>query len=78
MRNYDEIIADAIDRPAFSNGFEWDHWSANWCDRCKLYETCPLVDVSLIEQKTPVEWIVREPMGLADRYECTEFEVIDE
>lgn len=34
MRSYDEIDADARDRPAFSNGTEGHGWMAANCDRC--------------------------------------------
>ena len=28
---------------AFSNGFEWDRWSENWCERCTKMDDCPLL-----------------------------------
>jgi hypothetical protein len=31
MRTYEEIYETARDTPPFSNGTEWELWSANWC-----------------------------------------------
>lgn len=53
---------------AFSNGTEWDCWSARWCHTClrdgmglapehpdaELY--CPIVTEALVGEKTPEQW----------------------
>lgn len=61
---------------AFSNGFEWDAWSANWCDRCTKDEVlpgCRLLDVALVEERIPAEWSPGND-DLGDRYHCSEFQ----
>lgn len=83
MRAYDEAMAAAADRPAFSNGFEGERWMAQWCERCAndlSIDTdggCPLLFVAL-NGKTPAEFIpgVTDEQGrvsLAQRYRCSEF-----
>lgn len=34
MRSYDEALAAAKDKPAFSNGSEGHAWTDRWCDTC--------------------------------------------
>jgi hypothetical protein len=57
---------------AFSNGFEWDRWSARWCDTCTYEATCPLIDMAYLGE-TPAEWTEVEPDGLETRYACSEY-----
>lgn len=47
----------AEERPAFSNGTEWDMWSSQWCNRCihDINEDCPLILIGFMG-RTPVEW----------------------
>lgn len=73
MKIYAEAEAAAQKRPAFSNGFEWDCWSAAWCNECVHEDDCPLILVAMLG-KTPVEWTEDEPLGLETRYVCQEFE----
>lgn len=65
----------------FSNGTEWEAWSANWCARCLVdkparegrYEDgCPLIlDVLMGEE--PAEFIVQDRFRLGDQYHCINF-----
>lgn len=71
--------------PAFSNGFEYDMWRANWCERCthdaafqrgESDEGCPLLLTALLGD-IPAEWM-EQPVGeegpsLTDRYHCINF-----
>lgn len=67
--------------PAFSNGTEWEIWSANWCDRClveapfrnglKGATGCPLIVTAMSE--VPAEWFTPEPGTSSDRYRCLNF-----
>lgn len=87
MRSVDEIMADARDVPAFSNGTEGYGWQDNWCARClreaplrnglKGAQGCPLIFVAMMS-KTPIEWFEgpRDEQGrysIADQYHCIEF-----
>lgn len=78
MRTYDEILADASDSAAFSNGSQGYSWTYNNCDRCindkparegGYEDGCPILLVTLMS-KTPAEF-------LGDRvfadYTCVEF-----
>ncbi len=58
---------------AFSNGTEWECWSANWCERCVYEETCPLVELALFTDETPAEWRFQEH-NLGRKYVCTKFQ----
>lgn len=85
MRTVDEILAEANDTPAFSNGTEGHAWEVNWCDQC-VHDApfrnmgkgtgCPILSVALLG-KTPSEWF-EQPWGehgprLGDQYHCIEF-----
>lgn len=66
MSDYEDAFARSKDTPAFSNGTEWEMWSANWCARpCTMdkNEDCPLIMVALLG-RTPAEWLPQP----ADRY----------
>lgn len=71
MRTFDEVIADADPRPAFSNGTSWDIWSYDWCRLCvnDVREDCPLILAAMLGT-VPREWY---NVGL-QQYECVEFE----
>lgn len=56
----------------FSNGYEWDCWSANWCNICKHNEDCSLILDAMMGEK-PNQWLDLRP-GSLNRYDCTEFE----
>ena len=76
LPSFDDAVARAADRPAFSNGTEWDCWSDRWCDRCRNDQTdegCLLVLVAMLGQ-TPAEWVEDVPMSLGSQYRCTKFE----
>lgn len=57
---------------AFSNGFEWDCWSENWCQKCSLYGDCGILGEAFVEGTTPTEWTPGTD-DLRDRYHCSEF-----
>lgn len=85
MLNLDqgEVDAQAVSGRAFSNGFEWDNWSATWCGTCKHDDDfggdgqCPLLGVALIGEATPAQWREVSLGGLANRYECESYEPRD-
>lgn len=64
---------------AFSNGTEWEMWSANWCERCihdspKLVDQgkgCPLIMLGMTGF-IPAEWM-EQPGDSPDRYHCIQF-----
>lgn len=66
---------------AFSNGFEYDAWTANWCHRCTKDETgtapdgvyCEILNLALCGGEVPPEWSPGTD-DLRDRYHCSEFE----
>jgi hypothetical protein len=72
MPSLNEAVENAGDVPAFSNGHEWDCWSARWCARCVNEPDCPLIFVAL-SGATPAEWRETNPGGLSDRYTCPLF-----
>jgi hypothetical protein len=85
MRTEEQITADARPGKAFSNGTEWEIWSARWCDRCvnndeETEKWCPIINVALIEPLTPAEWTTTmwKPQNSDVEIEiidaCTEFE----
>jgi hypothetical protein len=76
VRTHDEIYDAAREGRAFSNSTSWEIWSYNWCQRClnDINEDCPIVNVAMLGEKTPEEWVGAE---LHD-YECTEFEPQEE
>lgn len=69
------------DGGAFSNGFEFDEWRGNWCDRCVKDESgegpegtmCPILDVVLLTDEMPEQFSPGTD-DLRDRYHCAEFE----
>jgi len=72
---------------AFSNGYEWERWSAAWCETCTKDSLglpadapevfCPIVGSAMVDGPTPLEWRENEPNGLETRYTCTEYEPRD-
>jgi hypothetical protein len=85
MRTEDQIMADAADRPPFSNGTEGETWTARWCAGCvhdaafqrdQADSGCPLLTVAILG-RTPAEWF-EQPFGEqgaygANRYHCVEW-----
>lgn len=60
------------ERHPFSNGTEWDAWSAGWCNWCADEVTCPLLDMVFINGQTPEEWRPGNEGALGPtRYFCT-------
>lgn len=57
---------------AFSNGFEFDSWAVNWCNRCALYGDCGILGEAFVTNDVPPEWTSGSD-DLADRYHCSEF-----
>jgi len=86
LPTYQEAAESAREGSAFSNNSQWDIWSGNWCDRCindspekvDRGEGCPLIAVSLFEQKTPAAWMEPEDRSAGDRYHCIYFRDEDE
>jgi hypothetical protein len=74
LPTYDEAYEAAADKPAFSNGFEADHWFDHWCGRCTNDEGefCPLVGVAMMD-RTPAQWTEKNRSDLGNQYECSEF-----
>ena len=83
--DYEEAWKRARPGSAFSNGTEWECWSANWCDRCTREapfrngissQGCPLILIAMSE-RIPAEWFEQpwSPDGHPplDRYHCMEF-----
>ena len=64
---------------AFSNGFEYESWRDNWCDRCinDVNYDCPIVAVAVIDDAVPGQWSPGTD-DLRDRYHCSEFKGRDE
>ena len=82
MRTEAEIDRDARPGSAFSNGTEWECWSSRWCNRCihdewRTGKFCPLVNVAMLGDKTPLEWMNERPLSLYERYTCIEFRAED-
>jgi len=72
--DYFLALAQSEPRVPFSNGSEWDAWSAHNCQRCIYEEDCPLVLVAMTGH-TPGQWREIDPLSLRYRYECDEFVV---
>lgn len=63
---------------AFSNNFEFESWSPNWCGRCSKDGVdqppfCPILNVAFLENTVPAEWSAGTD-DLRDRYHCSEFD----
>jgi hypothetical protein len=82
--DFGDAFSRAREGSAFSNGTEWECWSANWCDRCTREapfrngisnQGCPLILVSLSD-RIPAEWMEQPWNGEhppLERYHCIEF-----
>lgn len=66
---FSKADAEATDKPAFSNGAEYDSWTYYACSPCIHEETCPLLDVALLG-KTPAQWTAAR----LHEYQCSERE----
>jgi hypothetical protein len=66
---------------AFSNGFEFDCWSSNWCSMCIHDDQglapegtyCAILSDVMVENEVPSEWNPGTD-DLRNRYHCTKFE----
>ena len=66
---------------AFSNEFEFECWSENWCNRCikdemgrgKQDQFCPILSDVMLDNEVPKQWSDGTD-DLRDRYHCSEFE----
>lgn len=74
----DTIEMQATPGQAFSNGSEWEIWSARWCGACVHDDEaeggdtyCPLITFAMVEPKTPAQWHDEDGDG---RYRCAEYE----
>lgn len=86
VRSVAEIEADARDGSPFSNSTEWEIWSSQLCDRCKVdapardrgdyANGCPLILIAL-GGKTPAEWLEQAEL-VPDRFHCVEYRDNDE
>lgn len=62
---------------AFSNGTEFEIWSANWCNQCKKDELggapegtyCDILSDVMMLNETPPQWSASETRD----YHCSEF-----
>lgn len=61
---------------AFSNGTEFEIWSANWCGNCAKDDGetvfCPILDTVFCDSEVPPQWSGMSD-GLGD-YHCSQFE----
>lgn len=53
MRSETEIVAGAVDRPAFSNGTEWFDWNERWCGTCQTPSEKSWRDYEAGKRKNP-------------------------
>lgn len=90
MPTYEDALDRAVQRVPFSTGTEWDAWVAAWCLRdgapCRhdrqlrgadeLWDSidCPLVDVALLNARTPQEWGERTSALGGGMYTCSKYE----
>lgn len=85
MPSYDTVAKNAADEIAFSNGTEADEWIQGWCLRPGAYckhdsmqrggdAACPLLDVAMLEEKTPTQWGEQRSALGPEMYTCTQYE----
>jgi hypothetical protein len=62
---------------AFSNGHEFECWSAKWCNDCKHDDGesnfCDILSNAMLGEEVPKEWSPGTD-DLRDRYHCSKFE----
>lgn len=79
MPSYDDAYERAADKPAFSNGTEFEAWMDRNCYSCANdgeSAGCPLVLVMMTE-RTPAEWKKDKPGSLGEQYTCDLFSPAD-
>lgn len=85
MPSYEGALAAAAERTPFANGTEWEAWSQGWCRRsdkaCRHDDideggdnACPILEVALLGERTPAEWVDRTNALGPDMYRCTKYE----
>jgi hypothetical protein len=67
---YDKLYSESTDKPAFSNGSEWEIWEYNNCMKCVHEPRCALIDLILIGRTPPQ----LKETSLHD-YTCSEYKV---
>jgi hypothetical protein len=84
MRTYLKVLRDADSRVPFANSTESEAWQSAWCWRdgapC-AHDTmdrggklaCPLLDVAMLELKTPREWGHYTAVLGHGMYTCSEY-----
>lgn len=85
MPTYATVAKNAEQRPAFANGTEGEAWMSGWCLREGAYcrhdsmqrggdIACPLLDVAMLEDKTPAEWGEQVSALGPAMYTCARYE----
>jgi len=88
MPSYGRVRDQAEARIAFANGTEAEAWMSGWCLKEGAYckrdtmqrggdVACPLLDVAMLDEETPRQWINRKPALGPEMYECTKYEAED-
>lgn len=76
--DYEDALARSTERRPFANGTEGDLWMDGWCRRepngCVRVDSCTVLDVAVIEERTPAEWVSGRPVLGREMYRCTRFE----
>lgn len=75
---YADRIGETVDPPAFSNGTEWEMWSANYCDRCwhDRKQDCELIALGFAHLEVP-QWVYTDRFWPAHVH-CIKFTPTDE
>lgn len=85
MPTYEDALSRSSDRVPFANGTEWEAWAAGWCrGTCKPCRhddidlggeiACPILEVALLNERTPAEWVDRRSALGPEMYRCTKYE----
>lgn len=72
LLSFIDELARAEKRWPFSDGYEFESWSAIWCAECVHEMECPLLLV-MLAGRTPQAWEDRNP-GALNRYHCHEYQ----
>ncbi len=90
MPPYEAVRRRAALRRPFANGTEGEAWQDGWCLRSGAFcrhdtveresrvgdrsVSCPLLEVAMLEQLTPAEWVDRTDALGPKMYRCTRYE----
>lgn len=85
MPSYEDAVARSGERRPFANGAEWEAWSPGWCRKpCARDDideggdkACPILEVALLNNRTPAEWVDHQNALGPEMYRCTKFEAAD-